>query len=239
MKKVILFFLLACICKTSGAQILIAILFGEKLNTGKLEFGLTVNPAITNITNTDSDPKWGLNLGIYFNIRPDKKFFFHIEGIAKGSFGAKSIAPYPTGNDSLDHLFEDGKIERIIRAFSLPVVARYALSPKVYAEAGIQANMRLKVKDELKTKVNDQELLYTIVVSDEFTRLDFGITGGLFYKFKSERTSMGMGIRYFQGLTDIHKTVVGIQQNTSWQIVITIPIGANPKKSQTGNSESK
>ena len=35
MKKMILLVLLASLCKISHAQVLIAILFGDKLNTGK------------------------------------------------------------------------------------------------------------------------------------------------------------------------------------------------------------
>src|SRR5688572_30286099 len=108
MKKLVFFVLLVTCLHSARAQVLIAILFGEKLNTGKVEFGITVTPTFTNITNIESDFKTGLNFGIYFNIRPDKKFFLHIEGIAKGTFGATDITPYPTGSEPLDTLFTGG-----------------------------------------------------------------------------------------------------------------------------------
>ena len=132
MKKWTLLILLAGFCNISYSQVLIAVLFGNKLNTGKLEFGITVNPALTGITNIESSYKKGLNLGIYFNFNPDKKFYFHVEGIAKGSFGAKDIAPYTTNDDTLDAIFAGGSVLRKIKAFSLPILGRYAVSKKVF-----------------------------------------------------------------------------------------------------------
>ena len=58
------------------------------------------------------------------------------------------------------------------------------------------------------------------------SQLDFGLTGGLFYKFRKDKRSMGLGIRYFQGLTDILTANNGTQMNVAWQIIVTIPIGA-------------
>src|SRR5688572_5629239 len=230
MKKWILVLLLAGTCKFSNSQVLIAVLFGDKLNTGKLEFGITVNPALSGLTNTESNYKTGLNLGIYFNFNPDKKFYFHIEGIAKGSFGAKDIAPYSTNDDTLDALYAGGSVVRKIKVFSLPILGRYALSKNFYLELGIQPDLILKVHDIFKTKVDDGELDYKIKVTDQFNRIDIGLAGGLFYKFKPDRRSMGMGIRYMQGLTDIYKPMTGTQANKAWQLVITIPVGAAPKE---------
>ena len=226
MKKALLILSLATLCCTSEAQVLIAVLFGDKLNTGKLEFGITVNPALTNVTHLHSKLKPGLNLGVYFNLRPDKKIFLHLEGIAKGSFGAKGTAPYPTGNDSLDDLFAGGSVQRNIKAFCLPVLVRYAFSQHFFAEAGIQADMILKVKDVFQTKVADNDLEYTVKVTDQFTLLDFGVTAGAFYKLRTDRKSMGIGLRYVYGLTDIYKPVPGNQVNIAWQLTLTIPIGA-------------
>jgi len=88
MKKITSIVLLTCLCKLSFAQVVIALLFGDKLNTGTLEFGIVITPGSTDISNIVSKRRDNLSLGIYFNIHPDKKFFFHVEGIAKGSFGA-------------------------------------------------------------------------------------------------------------------------------------------------------
>jgi hypothetical protein len=226
MKKLTTVVLGVLMIHSAYSQIIIAILFGDKLNTGKLEFGIVVAPTFTTISNLDCKYRNGFNLGIYFNIHPDERFFIHVEGVAKGAFGAKGIIPYTTGSDTLDNLFAGGSVERKIKAFSLPLLCRYAISPKFFAEAGIQADMMLGAKDIFNSEINGSDLDYTVKINDNVALLDFGLTGGLFYKFRKDKRSMGMGIRYFQGLTDIITTTSGTQMNVAWQLIVTIPIGA-------------
>jgi len=233
MNKIFVLLLISCSCKTVNSQILIAVLFGDKLNSGKLEFGLVVSPAFTNLTNTGGDYRSALNLGLFFNLRPDKKFFLHVEMSPKSSFGAKNIPPYSLGNDSLDHFFAGGSVERIIRTMSLTLLGRYAISSHFFVDAGIQPDLLSKPRDVFQSTFNDNDLEYTKELKDRFTRLDFQVAAGLFYKFKAKKGSMGMGIRYIQGLTDIDKIALGTQVNTAWQINITIPIGAVPKEKPT------
>src|SRR5215218_9272208 len=99
MKKLLNLLLLAGNTNAVHSQIIIALLFGERLNSGKLEFGLVLSPAVTNLTNSGGEYRSALNLGMFFNIRPDKKFFIHAELTPKSSFGTKNIAPYSLGND--------------------------------------------------------------------------------------------------------------------------------------------
>ena len=47
------------------SQVLIALLFGKHLNTEKLEFGLTVSPSLTNISNIESKYRSIFDLGLY------------------------------------------------------------------------------------------------------------------------------------------------------------------------------
>ena len=238
MRKITSIILLTCLCKLGSSQVVIALLFGDKLNTGTLEFGIVVAPGSTDISNIESKRRDNLSLGIYFNIHPDKKFFFHIEGIAKGSFGAEKLVPYPLGNDTLNDLFADASVERKIKAFSLPILGRFAITPKFFIEAGIQPDMMLKSKDIFTSKVNDNELTYTRIISDEVALLDFGVAGGLFYKFSKDKRSMGIGIRYFQGLTDILPASIGNQANNAFQINVTIPIGAGKVNASNSNKST-
>jgi hypothetical protein len=238
MKKIASIVLVTCLCKLGYAQVVIALLFGDKLNTGTLEFGIVVAPGSTDISNIVSKRRENLSLGIYFNIHSDRKFFFHIEGVAKGSFGAEDLTPYPVGNDTLNDLFANGSVERKIKAFSLPILGRYAITPKLFIEAGIQPDMMLKSKDIFTTKVNDNELTYTTIISDQVALLDFGLAGGLFYKFRKDKRGMGIGIRYFQGLTDILPSTTGKQVNSALQFNVTIPIGAGKVNASNTNKSA-
>jgi hypothetical protein len=116
-------------------------------------------------------------------------------------------------------------------------MGRYAVTPKFFIEAGIQADMMLKAKDIFTAKVNDNELEYTRIISDQVPLLDFGLLGGIHYKFSKDRRSMGIGVRYFQGLTDVLTPIPGTQANVVWQLVISIPVGTG-KTPNSGDKQS-
>jgi hypothetical protein len=142
------------------------------------------------------------------------------------------------GNDTLDALFASGAVERKIKAFSLPILARYAMFPKFFIEAGIQPDMMLKSKDIFTDKSERQR---TYLYNYHFRPgclLDFGLAGGLFYKFRKDKRSMGIGIRYFQGLTDILPSTGGKQVNSAWQLNVTIPIGAGKVNANSSNKSA-
>ena len=239
MKKIIGVLSLVFLANFSSAQVVIALLFGDKLNKGNLEFGLVLAGSITDITDIEAKGKPGFNLGIYLNFNPTKKIYIHLEGIAKGSFGAKDIAPYPIGNDSLDALLSTGTVLRKIQGFSMPVIVRYRITKLFSAELGVQPNMRLKAHDIFKSTVNDNDLEYTKNVKDEYTWLDFGLNAGVFYKFRDDKKSMGIGIRYFHGVTDIYKTKAGTQANTAIMFNVTIPVGVGKAQAQEAKEQSQ
>ncbi len=49
---------------------------------------------------------------------------------------------------------------------------------------------------------------------------------------------MGIGIRYFQGLTDILPSTTGKQVNNAFQINFTISIGAGKINADSGNKNT-
>jgi hypothetical protein len=227
-----LIILMMAFCGPVKAQVLIAIIFGDKLNTDKLEFGLVVSPSFTNITNIVSDYKSGLNLSLYFNVKISDRFFIHIEALAKGSFGAEHILPYDTGSDTLDAQFAEGYIQRKIKAFGLMVLGQYRITEKFFAEAGPQVNWMLKSKDIYESTYNGNDLTYTVPISDQVTTFELGLTGGFGYRFKKEK-GVSITARYFAGFTDILKAAEGTQSNSMWTINIGIPIGGSSKTNST------
>jgi hypothetical protein len=223
----------------ANSQVMIALLFGDKLNSGKLEFGLAVSPSLTNITNIDGEARPGLTLGLYFNFKISEKFYIYAEGIAKGALGTKNLLPYSTGNDTLDQIFADGKVEREINSFGMPLMARYRIRKNLFVDGGVQANWMTKCIDKFDADVDGNDIDYTIKVNDQISTLDFGLTAGVHYKFKDDRKSMGVGVRYYQGLTDIMKYAEGNQSNTAWNFMLTIPVGAGKSSSSTSGKNAK
>jgi len=226
MKKTIcLLFIIFC-GKITTAQVIIALLFGDKLNSDKLEFGLTVGPTLSKIQGIDCKAKAGLNLGLYFTIKLGNNFYFQPEAIAKSSFGARGILPYSTGNDSLDNLFAEGSVERNIKMAGLVTLVQYRIMKKLFIEAGPQATLRFKARDIFEVDIEDNKLSYVVNITDKTTLFDVGITGGMFYKLKEDK-GMRIGIRYYYGFVDVLKPSQGGQQNSVWLLNISIPVGTS------------
>ena len=232
MKKLVGILVLLLLKQAAAAQVLIALLFGEKLNTGSLEFGITVGPSLTNITGAGGKSKAGLNLGLYFNIRLNDHWYIHPEGVAKGGFGARDIFPYSTGNDSLDQFFTGGSVKRKIGTLSMPVLMQYKIHNRWFAELGPQVNLLTKSSDIFTNSFNDNEITYTADIRENITRFDFGMAAGVVYKLQ-ENHGMGLCLRYYGGFTDIQKDLPGANRNSMWQLNVTIPIGAGKARAQT------
>jgi hypothetical protein len=226
MKKLLLAFLLTATVKTGNTQVIIALLFGDKLNSGNLEFGLMVSPTLTNITNIDANLRPGIDFGLYFNMKLNDRFYFHPEAIPKLAFGAKDIAPYSLGDANLDTLYANGSVNRTVKAIGLPLLMRYRIAGSFLVEAGPQIDLITNAKDVFKTKVNDNELSYENKTKDEYTRFDVGYALGIAYKILPGPRGMTIGLRYYGGLTDIMKNETGSQLNSAWLFNLYIPVGA-------------
>ena len=228
MKKLLALLVATFIMTSSRSQVIIALLFGDKLNSDKLEFGLNAGLNLSDLTNMQSgDIKPGLNLALYFNIKISEKFYIHPEAIPKYPGGVKKMKPYSLNDATLDQLFADGEVTRKIRNIALPVLLRYNVYKLLYAEAGPQIGLRTKANDIFKSG----DLTYDNEVKDQLTRFDFGVAFGISHKLTKDRVSMALGIRYYIGLTDIDKLEPGSQKNRILQAHLSFPIGAHKEAS--------
>src|SRR5687768_8454369 len=94
---IILFIVIAKICQS---QILIALLFGDKLNSDKLEFGITLGNSFSMQSNFEGDWRLkGWNVGLWFNVKLDKngRWYGHPGAIPKSTLGFRNLPEYPTG----------------------------------------------------------------------------------------------------------------------------------------------
>ena len=208
-------------------QILIALLFGDKLNSGSLEFGLAGGLNASNIhAYPGADYKTGLALGLYFNIKINDRWYIHPEAIPKYPTGVDHLAVYSLGDQVLDSLFSHASITRKIKNISVPILVRYKIYKQFFIEAGPQIGLRTKAKDEFESG----ELSYENDVTDQFSRFDFGMALGFNQRLSSKPNAMSVGIRYYSGLTDIDKLTAGSQKNSVFQALISIPVGAGKSK---------
>src|SRR4051794_19583425 len=222
--------IISLICLSASqvhSQVIIALLFGDKLNSDKLEFGLSGGLNLSSISNlTDTKIRKGFNLGLYFNIKLNDDCFLRVEAVPKFPTGVTKMKPYSLNDAGLDSLLADGDIKREIRNIGLPVLIRYRIKNLLFAEGGPQLNLRTKAKDIFESG----DLTYKNHIEDNITRFDFGFTFGLAQKLNKQIGAVALGIRYYIGLTDIDKINPGSQKNGVFQVLANIPIGVGKKK---------
>ncbi|MFO0266573.1 MAG: PorT family protein, partial [Cyclobacteriaceae bacterium] len=113
-------------------------LLGDKLNSGKVEFGLDGGANFFSLAGVpDSDTATGFHLGFYFDIKTKHQWLFHTGVIVKSPLGAHGLPVYPLGNPDLDQAFQGGIVSRNLRCSNVPVMIKYPFRNHFYAEGGI------------------------------------------------------------------------------------------------------
>ena len=215
------------------AQVLISLLFGEALNTPKIEFGVIggLNRSYLN----DISGSEGLNhfnLGFYFHVNVKNNSFISTGVLVKSNVGATGMPVYSLGNAEFDSVYKGGTLTKKISCFYVPIMYHHRFNNRWYVEAGPQAGLRTKAVDIFETSTLDGDLTYVKDVKKQYKYLDFGLTAGAGYKFNQEIKSMAVGINYYYGLVNVSKTPDATMKNSSIYLYIKIPIGvsADPAK---------
>jgi hypothetical protein len=216
------------------AQVLISLVFGEALNTPKIEFGMIggLNRAYLNgISN--SEGKNYFNLGFYFHVNVKNNSFISTGVLVKSSVGATGMPVYSLGDAAFDSTYKDGTLTKKISCFYVPIMFQQRFNHRWYIEAGPTAGLRTKAVDIFETTTLDGDLKYTKDVKDQYTRLDFGLTGGVGYKTKRILKSMAIGINYYYGLVNVSKTPDVTMKNSSVYFYLKLPIGLGAEEPKT------
>jgi hypothetical protein len=237
MKKLLLLFTFLLVAYSANSQVLISLLFGEKLNSPNIEFGLDGGVNFANIANLETSKSLALfNLGFYFDFKIKNQLMLHTGVIVKSSQGADKLNTYSLDNPGLDEQFSDGYVTRKINNFSVPILLKYRFAERFHIEAGPMLALRTKGNDEFKTTVIDEDdLTYKLAIQDNYKRIDAGIMVGAGLKLnKKIPKSSQLGVRYYYGLVDPLIDNPGKSQNfSSWYIYFSIPIGAKKAEAKT------
>ena len=108
----------------------------------------------------------------------------------------------------------------------------------MYLKGGIQLGLRYKAFDEFKKSIIDKEdLNYKVDIKDEFHPIDAGLAIGAGYRLM-KGNGMNFGVNYYYGLIDIMIDDSSPNQfNRVLYLTAGIPIGKNPKKKKTEQTE--
>jgi len=205
MKKALIFLILMGAGNIANSQILISLIFGDKLNSEKIEFGLDGGLALSTLNGMDNAKnKIGLNIGFYFDFKLKNPALSINTGLmVKSSMGAKGLPVYSLGNPVLDEAFTGGSVTRQISYFNLPVMMKYTFKNHIYAKAGIMAGLKNNSYDTFLNTVKDEDdLNYKNKIRKMYHPLDAGLVFGVGYRLLKGK-GMNIGIHYYLGLIDV------------------------------------
>ncbi len=217
------------------SQVLIALLLGDKLNTGKIEFGLDGGINFSNISNLETDKylrAW--NLGFYFDIKMKDQLFFNTGVLVKSSVGTDNLTP-----DDLEFLgvsiydfeeenFNNGDYSQKINYFLVPALLKYKFKNQIHVEAGPQFGLMYKAWIEYNYDEGGYSGRIKEDNKDDINRFDVGLIGGVGYRLL-DGLGWTIGVRYQYGLTNVYKDVSG-KRNNSIYLKLNIPFGISQEK---------
>lgn len=232
MKKILFVVLLVLSSTQVRSQVLIALLFGEQLNTGAIEFGLDGGVNFASLGGIP-DPKLQplFNLGFYFDVKiGDPEWVLHTGVIVKSTMGTENAPVYQLHDETLDSLFIGGSVTTKLSYFNVPIMLKYRHPTRFFVEGGVMAGLLYNAYDNfIKTGENEEVLSYERQVKREYHPLDLGLMAGAGYKFFGN-DGMILALRYYYGLIDVFIDDSGeSKMNRSLYLSLGIPIGAQSK----------
>lgn len=227
MKKVLVVFTLLFCIQSINSQVLISLVFGDKLNSPKIEFGLEGGANFSTISNLEgAKNRTDFNLGFYFDFMlKNPAWAINTGVIVKSSLGANDLPVYSLNDSELDNAFADGHVDRKINYFHVPIMMKYKFDNNIYVKAGTQLGLLSKANDEFKNDYDGNDLVYKNNIRDKIHVIDAGLAIGAGYRLMGGN-GMNLGVNYYYGLVPVMKGDASPNQyHRSFYITAGIPIG--------------
>jgi opacity protein-like surface antigen len=226
MKKTIFFIALFFSFHSAESQVIMSLIFGDKLNSPNIEFGLEGGANFSSISSLDSDYRRDFNLGFYFDFNlKNPSWVFNTGVIVKSTMGAKGIAVYSLNDEKLDATFADGNVKRNISYFNVPLMIKYKFDNNIYVKAGTQLGLLSRAYDLFRRDYDGDDVEYKNNIRDKIHVVDAGLTIGAGYRIKT-KYGMNVGLQYYYGLVPLLKGDNSPNQyNRSLYLTEGLPIG--------------
>ena len=230
MRSIVVAIALLTFPATVKSQVIISILFGDKLNTDKITFGLMLGNCWNSMTGyATASAQSNFNLGLFLTVKLKQRFFIQFDALAKFKTGAKGMPVYTLGDPVLDSMFYSGSVQRDISCVGLVTTIQYRFWKNANLELGPQVLLRLKAKDTFVGSQEGGDLKFEKDISSSATRFDLGVTGGVSWQF-GKGTGVKIGMRYYEGLIDLFHSEQGKNATRTVQFNVYVPVGREKKK---------
>lgn len=221
----VLFGLCMSLASSSQAQVIMSLIFGDKLNNEQNLFGIHLDHSWNNMSLTQAqDPMNSFNLGLFFTHKFDENWHLNIDLMAKYQRGAAGIPVYDLEDPSLNAFYADAEVLRKINYFSIPASMRYAFKGAYFVELGPQISIRTKAKDIFEASPPQGDLTLEVDIREGVKRMDFGFVSGIGMYIDKDRVN-ALGLRYQGGFSDVMVDQAGKQNHSQIAIYVNLPIG--------------
>ena len=229
MKKFILVVAVMLIGFSSHSQVLLSVIFGDKLNSEGLEFGLEGGFNWSDISNLEADKQLSsFNLGFYFDFRLKDQWNLYTGVLVKAKLGDDQLSSNDLTFLEITPNPEEGTYSQKINYFIVPALIKYNFKNRMYLEAGPQFSLMHKAWVEFLASNENKKTRIKEFNKDKINKLDAGITVGTGYKLMPD-TGMTIGVKYYYGFANVYKGQSG-SNNSSLFLKLNIPIGAAKSK---------
>ncbi len=226
MRKTVLLLIFVMLSLAPRAQILISLLFGESLNSPKVEFGLSGGMNRSNIHSlSNSEAMNNFDLGFYFHVLMKNNSYLSTGVRVKSNVGGTGMSTYPIDNGAFDSIYQDGILTKEIPVFYVPILFHQRIKERWYIEAGPQLGLIYRAQDVFEIEGEVGNLRYERDVQNEYKRIDAGILAGIGYKYSKELKSVSYGVQYYYGFVNVSKTPNLTIRNNAFYLFVRIPIG--------------
>jgi len=233
MKKYIISIFFLFFIYNLQSQVLIALLLGDKLNNGKMEFGLDGGLNFSSISELEAN-KWkrDFNLGFYFDIKMKKQWYFNTGVLVKSSLGVDNLSETDLNEIGTNlEITQLGDYTQKISYFLVPTLAKYRFKNNLYVEAGPQFGLMYKAW--LEHNFNDEEGNENRIREenkDAVNRMEVGAVAGVGYRLL-KGLGWTIGVRYHYGLTNVYKNISSIKNHALF-LKLNVPIGVSEVKKE-------
>lgn len=213
------------------SQVLIALLLGDKLNTGKIEFGLDGGLNYATIGGMESNT-WtrNFNLGFYFDIRMKEQWFLNTGVLVKSNFGLDDLSEADLEFLNATTYDTEGEYRQRISYFMVPALAKYKFDNNIYVEIGPQFGLMYDAYIEFTSDIDGNSARIREKNKDAIHRFDMGMSAGAGYRLLK---GMGwtLGVRYYYGFLNVYKDRSGTNVNSLF-LKLNVPIGLSVEKKE-------
>ncbi len=238
MKKQFIIILFLFISYSMQSQILIALLLGDKLNNGNIEFGLDGGVNFSSISNMDSNNRLNtFNLGFYFDIKMKNQWYFNTGVLVKSSLGLKDLTDEDLTFLNATTYDTEGDYRQKMSYFLVPALAKYKFKNHLYLEAGPQFGLMYKAWIEFNSDIEGNTARIKENNKDMINRIDMGLSAGAGYRLLNGY-GWTLGVRYYYGFINVYKDRSGTM-NSSLFLKLNIPIGVSEQSKEMATKQKE